>query len=193
MAAVRSRAWRFLHPDFDAAAIPSAPAPPPPAADPTSGAPASGARASDAPPSDAPVSATSAAKGDAGDVMARHGGLVVAQNGAIAMVSEDASVRQAVLLLLTTRPGERIMLPTYGCELHRLAFDPNDDTTAGLAIYYVRRALVRWEPRIEILALDADRSQEDPGRLDISLHYRVRPTLSEQHLVYSLRLTPPEA
>jgi len=101
-------------------------------------------------------------------------------------------VRQSVLLLLTTRPGERIMLPTYGCELDQLLFDPNDDTTAGLAIHYVRKALTRWEPRIDILHLDASRSAEDPSRLDISLHFRVRPTLSEQHLVHSLRLLPVE-
>ena len=41
------------------------------------------------------------------------------------------------------------MRPGYGCHLFRLAFAPNDDTTAGLAIHYVRQALERWEPRIE--------------------------------------------
>ena len=69
----------------------------------------------------------------------------------------EASVRQAILLLLSTRPGERVMRPTYGCDLHRLVFSPNDDTTAGLAIHYVRQALERWEPRIEVIRLDAGR------------------------------------
>lgn len=115
-------------------------------------------------------------------------GLSLSASGGIAMVQEDASVRQAVLLLLTTRPGERVMLPGYGCELGDLTFAPNDDTTAGLAIHYVRKALNRWEPRIDILKLDAVRSQEDPARLDILLAFRVRPTLSEQHLIHSLQL-----
>jgi phage baseplate assembly protein W len=103
-------------------------------------------------------------------------GLELQPSGALQMTDGDATVRQAVLLLLTTSPGERVMLPTYGCELNRLMFQPNDDTTAGLAIHYVRKALTRWEPRVEILKLDAGRSAEDPSRLDISLHYRVRPT-----------------
>lgn len=106
----------------------------------------------------------------------------------IALVQEEASVRQAILLLLSTVPGERVMRPDYGCELHRLAFSPNDDTTAGLAIHYVRRALERWEPRVEILHLDADRHPDAPARLDISLDYRVRLTQRADRLLFGLEL-----
>ncbi len=92
------------------------------------------------------------------DVGEERAGLRVAATGALEMVEQHAAVRQAVLLLLSTMPGERVMRPEYGCELHRLAFSPNDDTTAGLAIHYVRRALERWEPRIQLLQVDAGRS-----------------------------------
>ena len=115
-------------------------------------------------------------------------GLRLAHTGAVDMVEEQAAVRQAVLLLLSTRPGERVMRPDYGCELHRLIFAPNDDTTAGLAIHYVRRALERWEPRIQILRLDAGRHPEDPERLNISLEYRVRSTQRGERLTYSVQL-----
>ena len=84
-------------------------------------------------------------------------GLRISNTGAIEMVEAGASVRQAILLLLSTRPGERVMRPTYGCDLHRLVFSPNDDTTAGLAIHYVRQALDLWEPRIDVIRLDAGR------------------------------------
>ena len=49
------------------------------------------------------------------------------------MVQYNDSIRQAILLLFSTRPGERVMRPDYGCDIHRLVFSPNDDTTAGLA------------------------------------------------------------
>lgn len=101
-------------------------------------------------------------------------GICVSARGAIAMVTEAASVRQAILLLLGTRVGERIMRPEYGCELSKLLFAPNDDTTAGLAIHYVRQALTRWEPRIEQLRLDAVRRADQPSRLDLVLDYRLR-------------------
>ena len=45
------------------------------------------------------------------------GGLRLSPSGGIAMVQEEASVRQAILLLLSTSPGERVMRPDYGCEL----------------------------------------------------------------------------
>ena len=139
MAADLYRAWRFMHPDFDA----------------TGGVP----------------------------------GLQVSRTGGIEMVAEHASVRQAILLLLTTSPGERLMRPDYGCDLQRLVFAPNDATTHGLAIHYVRQALQRWEPRSEILRLDANCSEGDPGRMDILLEYRMRRTLHRDALVVPVNLT----
>jgi phage baseplate assembly protein W len=104
------------------------------------------------------------------------------------MVEEEASVRQAILLLLSTSPGERVMRPGYGCELRKLIFSPNDDTSAGLAIHYVRQALELWEPRIEIVQLDAVRSEEDPASLTVYLEYRVRASQRLQDLSFSLSL-----
>jgi len=116
-------------------------------------------------------------------------GLQVSRTGGIEMVAEHASVRQAILLLLTTSPGERLMRPDYGCDLQRLVFSPNDATTHGLAIHYVRQALQRWEPRIDILRLDANCSEGDPGRMDILLEYRMRRTLHRDTLVVPVNLT----
>ena len=103
-------------------------------------------------------------------------GLSIAPTGGVAMAEEHASVRQAILLLLSTIPGERVMRPDYGCDLYRLMFSPNDDSTAGLAIHYVRRALRQWEPRIDVLTVDAGRDDAVPGNLNILLRYRVRAT-----------------
>jgi phage baseplate assembly protein W len=115
-------------------------------------------------------------------------GIRIASTGGIDMVTEQAAVRQAVLLLLTTTPGERVMRPDYGCDLQRLVFSPNDATTHGLAIYYVRQALQRWEPRIDILRLDATSNEGDPGRMDIILEYRVRKTAQRDSLTLSVSL-----
>jgi phage baseplate assembly protein W len=124
------------------------------------------------------------------DLSAAEGapGLSVIPTGRVAMVEEEASVRQAILLLLSISPGERVMRPEYGCELRKLIFSPNDDTSAGLAIHYVRQALERWEPRIEIIDLDAVRNEEDPARLTVYLEYRVRATQRLQQSSFSLSL-----
>jgi phage baseplate assembly protein W len=104
-------------------------------------------------------------------------GLVFDPAGAIDTVVDDEAVRQSLLMLISTRPGERVMRPEYGCDLHRLVFSPNDDTTAGLAIHFVRQAVERWEPRVEILRVDANRDPYESTRLAIVLDYRVRATL----------------
>ena len=116
------------------------------------------------------------------------GGLAIGATGALATVDGDDSVRQAIVMLLTTAPGERLMRPEYGSQLHRLAFAPNDQTTAGLAIHYVRAALTRWEPRVEIVHLDAAADPYEPERLVISLLYRVRSSLSTDLLELSVAL-----
>lgn len=103
-------------------------------------------------------------------------GLALTARGGLETTVDRAAVRQALLLLLCTRPGERVMRPTYGCDLYKLIFWPNDDTTAGLAIHYVRRAVERWEPRVDRVQVDATRDPDDPGRLDVTLEYRVRVT-----------------
>jgi phage baseplate assembly protein W len=103
-------------------------------------------------------------------------------------VQEPDSIRQSLLLLLSTIPGERVMRPEYGCQLFRIIFDPNDDTTAGLAIHYVRTAIERWEPRIEIQRLDATRNEGEPGRLDITLEYRIRPTGSTDQFLVGVQI-----
>jgi hypothetical protein len=123
------------------------------------------------------------------DMQPEYPGIGISSTGGIEMVAEQASVRQAILLLLTTRPGERVMRPDYGCDLQRLVFSPNDPTTHGLAIHYVRRALQRWEPRIDILQLDAAANEGDPGRMDIFLEYRMRRTARRENLSIPVRLT----
>jgi phage baseplate assembly protein W len=119
-------------------------------------------------------------------------GLMVGPRGGIDTVSDDDAIRQSLLLLLSTRPGERVMRPAYGCDLDRLVFSPNDDTSAGLAMHLVQQAVARWEPRVDVLRVDASRAEapadgDGPGepspdlpdyssQLAIVLDYRVRAT-----------------
>lgn len=118
----------------------------------------------------------------------RSAGLQVA-DGRLEMVSGADAVRQSILLLLSTRPGERVMRPEYGCDLYRLAFAPNNEMTAGLAIHFVRQAVERWEPRAEITHLDAGSDPKAPQQLNIHLEYRLRVTQQVDQLFFSIDLT----
>lgn len=115
-------------------------------------------------------------------------GLAIASSGGIAMVEGTAAIRQALLLLLSTMPGERVMRADYGCDLWRLAFAPDDETTQGLAIHFVRRAVERFEPRVDILRIDAFSDPLHTGLLTIELDYRVRATLATDRLTHPVAI-----
>lgn len=122
------------------------------------------------------------------DVDAATPGLTINHVGQVALASEIESIRQSLLLLLTTIPGERVMRSSYGCDLFRLAFAPNDDTTSGLAIHHVRKAIERWEPRIDIVAIDATADESESSRLVIAIEYRIRRTGQNASLLYGFSL-----
>jgi phage baseplate assembly protein W len=105
-------------------------------------------------------------------------GLRLDARGRLATVDDAASIRQALLLLLSTRPGERVNRPAYGCHLWRLAFEGADDTTAGLAIHYVTQAVETWEKRVKILDVVAGVPEEEPSLLEVRMTYRIQSTLA---------------
>jgi len=115
-------------------------------------------------------------------------GFQIAANGKIAMVSDRESIRQSILLLISTIPGERVMRPKYGCNLQQLAFMPNDATTHGLAIHYVRTALEQWEPRIDIIRIDADSNIDNINIMEITLDYRARHLQQTEQLIFAYHL-----
>jgi phage baseplate assembly protein W len=105
-----------------------------------------------------------------------------------AVAEYEASVDQAIRIVLSTALGERVMRPDFGCAIHELVFAPNSAATQGMAEHYVREALLRWEPRIEVLDVAAVRSDEQDEVLSIGIHYRVRLTDSRFNLVYPFYL-----
>jgi phage baseplate assembly protein W len=117
-------------------------------------------------------------------------GVTLTAAGRVSMVEDDDAVRQSIILLLTTIPGERVMRLDYGCPLHQLMFAPNDATTAGLAIHHVRQALLRYEPRIDIVSLDARAAEDREATLAVSLVYRVKTTNRQATVEFGLNLTP---
>ena len=115
-------------------------------------------------------------------------GFTLGPVGEFELIDDSASIRQAILMILSTNPGERVMRPEYGCDRRRLISSPNDDTTAGLAAHYVRRAITHWEPRVEILSVDANQDREETEKLRIDLQYRTRHCKEVHALRYTLNL-----
>jgi uncharacterized protein len=108
--------------------------------------------------------------------------------GRIAGAAYEESIRQAIWIILGTSPGERLMRPDFGCGLHELVFAPGNATTVGTVMQRVRDALVRWEPRIDVLGVEVLSDRATPAELRISIDYRVRTTNNQFNLVYPFYL-----
>jgi phage baseplate assembly protein W len=109
-------------------------------------------------------------------------------DGQLALAHYEESVREAIWIVLGTAPGERVMRPDFGCGIHELVFSVNDTTTAGRASDAVRRALTLWEPRIELINVDAGSPPGDAATLLIRIEYRVRATNNVFNVVYPFYL-----
>jgi hypothetical protein len=110
------------------------------------------------------------------------------ENGHIITASGADSIRQAIWTILSTAPGERPMAPAFGCRLQEMVFGLNNVSLAGAAEAAVREALVRWEPRIDLLAVTAVADPQQANRLLIEIQYEVRRTNSRFNLVYPFYL-----
>jgi len=99
----------------------------------------------------------------------------------------EAHIHQSIILILATAPGERVMRPDFGCGIHDLVFSPDNATTAGLLADEVRHALIRWEPRIDVLDIEPQ-PRGDGNIILIDVHYRVRSTNNLFNLVYPFYL-----
>jgi phage baseplate assembly protein W len=109
--------------------------------------------------------------------------------GEIQMAAYEEDVRQAVRIILGTNHGERVMRPDFGAGLNALLFEPMSTTTLALTQHYVERALIEWEPRIDVLAVRVGFDQDPSrGRLLIEIDYRVRATNTFYNLVYPFYL-----
>jgi uncharacterized protein len=114
--------------------------------------------------------------------------LQVTPTGGLARARYERSVEQSIYLIMSTAKGERVMLPEFGCGIHELVFAPNTPGTIGLVAQQVRRALVTWEPRIDVLDIVVDSPPEEPNLLLIKVNYQIRANNALGNLVYPFYL-----
>ncbi len=110
--------------------------------------------------------------------------------GGIALVSDHVEIEEAMRLILGTSYGERPMRPEFGCGIHNFVFAPANATTAGQLAFEVRRSLVRWEPRIDLVDIDVSFDDQDQTTLYIDIRYSIRGENDPRNLVFPFYVIP---
>jgi hypothetical protein len=106
------------------------------------------------------------------------------ETGKLRLTDQEQAIRNCIFLILSTAPGERVMRPEFGCGIHDLVFQPNTAALRGAVQAKVREALVRWEPRIDILDVRAETAPDALNQLVIRIDYRLRTNNALFNLVY---------
>ena len=112
----------------------------------------------------------------------------VEADGEIEIVAFEEDIRQAILIILMTDRGERVMRPDFGAGLNAFVFEPLNETTKQLVKQRVEESLIDWEPRIIVEEVNVTLDQAEIGKLLIAVTYRVRATNTLHNLVYPFYL-----
>jgi phage baseplate assembly protein W len=113
----------------------------------------------------------------------------VAPNGKIAQSRDEQKIEESIFIILGTSLRDRPMLADFGCGIHDLVFAPNNATTIAEISTAARGALVRYEPRIDVLTVDAFSAPGEDNLLLVRIDYRVRANNAQANLVYPFYIT----
>jgi uncharacterized protein len=66
------------------------------------------------------------------------------------------AIKNSIINLFNTVPGERFLLPDYGCDLRQYIFEPISETNARFIGRTIKRSISQWEPRVKIVNISID-------------------------------------
>jgi uncharacterized protein len=104
--------------------------------------------------------------------------------GEVALVTGNTDIQQSIRIILATRPGERVMRPSFGCKAHELLFEPINSGTASLLQEFVHEALNMWEPRIQVLRVTISVGGENETVLFAEVEYQIKATHDIRSIVH---------
>lgn len=97
---------------------------------------------------------------------------VGADGRTVAPASDADHVRDELLQLLLTDPGERLFLPDFGGGLRRLVFEPASDALRGVVKARLTNALSRWlGTRLTVELIDVV-WDEAAALMEVTVQYR---------------------
>ena len=98
------------------------------------------------------------------------------QDGELSFGTPEASVREAIQVILSTRPGEQLMRPDFGGGLATMLGRQNTIETRRAIQDLVTTSLQRWEPRVAVVRVDVNELPDAPSRIRVEIVYRLQRT-----------------
>ncbi|MBS1656930.1 MAG: GPW/gp25 family protein [Bacteroidetes bacterium] len=106
------------------------------------------------------------------------------EGGRTNMLEDEDDIRSSLEILLSTVQGERILQPTYGCDLTPLLFEPLTTSLRTEMVDKISNAILYFEPRIDVEKIELKDDQILEGIVLITIDYVIRSTNSRNNFVF---------
>ncbi len=105
--------------------------------------------------------------------------------GDVSLVSDEEDIRQSLEIIFTTALNERLNYPDFGCDLNNFMFEEINNSLVTKLKDMISNAVSNYEPRIGVISINIDESDEDARLLLIGLEYVILSSESVQSFVYT--------
>lgn len=102
----------------------------------------------------------------------------------VTMLTDEDDIKSSLEILLTTKIGERIMQPKFGCKMEELLFNPLNRTLKTFVAELIKTAILYHEPRIDVEKIDITQGNELTSELLVIIDFKVRATNSRINMVF---------
>lgn len=111
------------------------------------------------------------------------------KQGEVKIISDIEDIEKSLHIIITTRQGERLMRPKFGCDLTDKIFENLSATQTTIMKNQIREAIVLYEPRIEVLKIALDTQNFLEGKFLIKIDYLIRATNTRRNIVFPYYIT----
>ncbi len=102
----------------------------------------------------------------------------------VTMLMDEEDIKSSLEILLTTKVGERIMQPKFGCKMEELLFNPLNRTLKTFVAEMIKTAILYHEPRIDVEKIDINQGDDLTGELLVIIDFKIRATNSRINMVF---------
>lgn len=109
--------------------------------------------------------------------------------GEIKMISDIEDIESSLQIIITTRRGERVMRPKFGCDLTDQIFENLSATQMTIMKNRIKEAIIIYEPRVEVIKIALDTQNFLEGKFLIKIEYLIRATNTRRNIVFPYYIT----
>jgi phage baseplate assembly protein W len=109
------------------------------------------------------------------------------QGGQLSYPSLEASVRDSIRIILTTRPGEQLMQPLFGAGLQNFLDEGNTVMIRRQIQTAILESLQTYETRIAVDTVDVETVPGAPSEIHVQIYYRLLRTNTPQQIAVRMQ------